>query len=218
MLRCQKRLNDIAALLADSRMTDAAQAHVAAVQQALSPLRAKSRNLELELQSTTQKLQATEAQLYSGKVKNPKEMQDMEQEIAALKRRRGQLEETLLEAMMAVEDQESELRTADATLQRLSAERQDANRDLTREQAQLQTQLAALRAERDAVAAGISAENLAKYNALRPRKNNQPVALLEAGSCSVCGVEQTLAITREAQLSQSLVTCLSCGRILVYKH
>src|SRR5688572_14994668 len=84
LLRHQKRLNEIATILGDDQAVLAAQTLLADAQKALVPLRTKARNFELEIQSNGQKAQQTEQQLYSGKVKNTKEMQDMQSEIAAL--------------------------------------------------------------------------------------------------------------------------------------
>lgn len=218
LLRDQKRLAEIAALIADDRELSAAQAAVAQAQEALVPLRTRARNLELEIQSNGQKAQDTEKLLYSGKVKNTKEMQDMQAEIAALKRRNGELEDHLLEVMMSVEDHEAALADAEAALRQTEEARGSTHETLRDEQATLEREVARLKTQRETALQEITPENLAKYNALKPKKHNQPVALLQNGSCSVCGVEQTMAIERQVQVGQSLVTCLSCGRILVYKQ
>jgi predicted nucleic acid-binding Zn-ribbon protein len=54
-------------------------------QKTLTPLQSRARNLELEIQSTSEKIRLTDQQLYSGKVRNPKELQEMQQEIQSLK-------------------------------------------------------------------------------------------------------------------------------------
>ena len=215
LVRGQKRLQEITAALADDVQLTAALAELQAAEVALTPLRVRARNLELEIQSNTQKAKASEDQLYSGKVKNTKEMRDMQAEIEALKRRNGELEETLLETMVAVEEAEAAQTAADARLTRVRASRSADQQALTDEQAALQAQVVRLREQRKTAMAAIPAETLARYNALRQPKNYQPVAVLQEESCSVCGVEQTMAIVRQVQLQQSLATCLSCGRILV---
>lgn len=215
LVRGQRRLQEISAALADDAVVAAAQAELQTAESALAPLRVKARNLELEIQSNTQKARASEDQLYSGKVKNTKEMQDLQAEIAALKRRNGELEETLLETMMAVEEAEAAQQDADANLTRVRASRASDQQALTDEQSALQTQVARLKEQRKQAMTAIPADVLTRYNALRQPKNYQPVAVLQDDSCGVCGVEQTMAIVRQVQLGQSLANCLSCGRILV---
>ena len=215
LVRGQKRLQEITAALADDAQVSAALAGAQAAEKALSPLRTKARDLELEIQANSQKARASEDQLYSGKVKNTKEMRDMQAEIEALKRRNAELEETLLETMMSVEEAEATQTDAEAKLSDVRASQASDQLALTDEQSALQTQVARLKEQRKTALTAIPADVLARYTALRQPKNNQPVAVLQGESCGVCGVEQTMAIVRQVQLQQSLVTCLSCGRILV---
>jgi uncharacterized protein len=215
ILRRQKRLSEISAILADNKDVAAAQAQVTAAQQALTPLRTRARNLELEIQSSGQKAQATEDQLYSGSVKNTKEMRDMQQEVTALRKRRGDLEETLLETMIAVDDGEAALKDAESELARVMETQRDAHGHLIDEQAELQAQVAKLREQREVALKAVEPENVTRYMTLRQKKGSQPLALLQGSSCSICGVQQTMAIEREVRQGQSLVTCQNCGRILV---
>src|SRR5262245_20321565 len=97
--RGHQRLNDISTALTNDSAVNAARQTVESAIKAVSPLRAKVRDLELEIQTTAQKSKSTEQQLYSGSVKNPKTMQEMQQEIESLKHRGEQLDERLLEAM-----------------------------------------------------------------------------------------------------------------------
>jgi uncharacterized protein len=66
-------------------------------------------------------MQTSEASLYGGKIRNPKELQDLQVEIAALKRRTATLEDEQLEAMLAVEDAETQLTEANKNLNEVKA-------------------------------------------------------------------------------------------------
>lgn len=214
-VRGQKRLQEITAALADDAQVSAASAELQAAEAVVTPLRAKARNLELEIQSNTQKANASEDQLYSGKVKATKEMQDLQAEIESLRRRKVELEETLLETMVSLEESEATQASAEQNLARVRASRGDAMQALIDEQTTLQAQIAALREQRKTAMTAIPPDVMSRYNALRQPKNYQPVSVLRDESCTVCGVEQTMAIVRQVQLGQSLATCLNCGRILV---
>ncbi|HET6781234.1 MAG TPA: hypothetical protein VFH67_03970, partial [bacterium] len=61
------------------------------------------RILELELQSTVGKTKKIEADLYSGRVGNPKELQAMDADIQMLNRQRGRTEEDVLNLMEEIE-------------------------------------------------------------------------------------------------------------------
>ncbi|NWG17859.1 MAG: hypothetical protein HXY41_14620 [Chloroflexi bacterium] len=217
ILRCQKRLSEIAAALEDNQAVAEARARLEAAQKTLTPLHTRARNLELEIQSNADKIRATDERLYSGSVRNPKELQDMQQEIQALKRRNAELEDTLLEMMLAVEEAEAALASARADLQQITGDWETQNQNLLDEQARLKADETRLAEQRRQALSHISAEDLKLYNALKPRRHNQPVAVLDGDTCAACGVEQTMAIISDLDRGVSLVKCMSCGRILVRK-
>jgi predicted nucleic acid-binding Zn-ribbon protein len=216
ILHCQKRLAEIAAALENNMVVTEAQSRVDAAQKTLRPLQTKMRDLELEIQSNLAKSKTTEQQLYSGSVKNPKALQEMEQEIVALKQWHGELENRLLEVMVAVEDAEAEFDNAQKSLEEVTVTWEREHQDLLQEKAQLEEKVSSLQIQRKEAAKQITPENLKTYSSMRARKNNQPMALLQGHSCAVCGIEQTSAIEQEVRRGHSLVTCLGCGRILVH--
>lgn len=217
ILKAQKRLDEIATQLTDSQAVTNAKQNVEAATRKLSPLRAKSRDLELEIQSNIQKAKSTDQQLYSGSVKNPKAMQEMEQEIVALKKRRGELEDQLLEVMMQVDEAQANLDTVNSTLTDVTQAWETGHASLLSEQSDLKAQLELLQSQRQTALKPITPENLKTYNTMKPRKSNQPMSLLNGLSCSVCGIEQTMNIVQQVQHGNILTPCSNCGRLLVFK-
>lgn len=214
LMRHRKRLQAITADLEDNEAVVAAQAQVDSATQALVAPRTKMRDLELEIQSTTQKIKSSDDKLYSGVVKNPKESQDLQNLLASLKRRKEALEDRLLEAMIAVEEAETHLADCESQLQSVTGEWQQQHSDLIDEQATLQADIESLTEERERAQAEISAENLKLYDTMKGRKANQPVAALQDRTCSACGIEQTSATAQAVRHGQKLVECEGCGRIL----
>ncbi|MFN8376507.1 MAG: hypothetical protein U0694_27010 [Anaerolineae bacterium] len=212
----QQRLKVLEAALNDSHLVAEAQERLNAAQNTLHPLHNKTRNLELELQSNQSKTAATEEQLYSGRVRNPKEMQDMQNEIAALKKWHTELEDKLLSLMMDVESAEAGLTAAQEQLKAAQQTSAQEHEQLLHEQAALQAEVKTLQEQRSTAAKGIDAEALRVYSTMRAKKISQPVALMKGNSCSLCGVEQTMAVAQQVRQAQKLVYCTSCERILVY--
>ena len=210
-----RRLQEIAAALADDAEMQAAQERCQAGRDALKPLRARLRDLELETAGNEEKIRNTGQQLYSGAVKSPREMQDMQLEVAALTRRNGDLETRTLETMLAVEDADGQLTEAENALIEVVDRRGGEHRALLQEQETLKTSLPQLEARRQEAFAQIVPDSQKQYLALRPRKGGQPVARMEGNSCALCGVAQTLTAEREVRHGRKLVTCANCGRILV---
>ncbi len=217
LLQAQKRLNEIATALLDNKIILEAKTQVEAAQKALTPQQTKARNLELEIQSASEKIRLTDQQLYSGKVRNPKELQEMQQEIQSLKNRTRELEDVLLETMLNVENAETVLSEKQADLQQLTNQSENEQRHLIDEQKKLHSDIKSLQQKREGALPPITPDSLKIYNTMRPRKNNQPIALLVNGSCSVCRVEQDMAVISEVRKALKFIPCASCGRLLVYK-
>lgn len=217
IIRARKRLHEVNTALGNSEVVQAAQGRVASAHKILTPLQTKARNLDLEMQSTAQKARSTEQHLYSGQVKNPKEMQDMEHEIVSLKKRHGDLENDLLETMMAAEEAEAALKEAEEALTGITQTWESEHQHLIDELRDLGFQVAQLQERRKSALTQIAPDDLKIYDSLRKTKNNQPVAPMSGTSCTLCGVDQTLAVEREARQGQKLVYCANCGRILLYR-
>ncbi|MCU0481936.1 MAG: hypothetical protein MUE54_12120 [Anaerolineae bacterium] len=211
----RKRLAEIDALLANNEQVKQAQQRVDHANTTLTPHRSKAKNLELELQTVQQKYKTSEDRLYSGVVKNPKELQDLQHEMDSLKNRIGTLEENLLEAMLLVEESTEALNHAEAALQTALRASEQQNRELVAEKKQLSQTITTLTTQREAALIGIAPENLKTYESLRPKKANQAVAVMRNCSCTLCGIEQTKFVEEAVRKGKELVMCLGCGRILI---
>jgi predicted nucleic acid-binding Zn-ribbon protein len=214
-LEHQKRLASIETQLNDNESLNQAQQAIDKAEETLKPLRTQTRNLDLEIQATLQKSKTSEDRLYSGAVKNPKEMQDLQNEITSLKNRNSQLEDNALELLLTVEEAEATLEQAQADLTRLKAEWDSQHSDLIHEQDTLQTRLQQLSEERERVLKDITAQNRKLYDTMKARKANRPVSIMQGHTCTACGVEQTMAIETAARRRDTLVNCENCGRILL---
>lgn len=215
IVKNRKRLAEILAELEQDEAVQQARTTVESAQKTLSPLQIKVRNLDLEIQSTLEKTQTTEQNLYSGSIKNPKELQDMQQEIVSLKKRHSDLETQLLETMYAVEEAESALNQSQTRLDTVTESWQSAHQTLLAEQIELETQTRQLLDSRRKIMTRISADTLKLYDSMKPRKHNMPIALMQGNTCSVCGVAQNMAVEREVRLGRNVTYCGNCGRILI---
>ncbi len=214
IIRSNKRLKEIEAELNQNEAVQAAQIQVEKAQKKLTPLQTQARNLDLEMQSTLEKSRTTEESLYSGAVKNPKEMRDMQQEIESLKKRHGELETQLLEIMFEVEEAETALQRTQDQLGLIQKTWEKEHLNLLEEQAQLESRVRQLKTKHKQAVEAVKPESLKLYETMRPRKNNQPVALMTGNTCGLCGVAQNMAVEREVRQGQTIVTCPNCGRIL----
>jgi predicted nucleic acid-binding Zn-ribbon protein len=190
-----------------TRLFAAAEERLAAAERAM-----KSSDAEVEKQKI--KIQQAESSLYGGAVHNPKELQDLQKDVASLKRHLETLESRELETMTAVELAEAELKAAAAALEKIKAERSSQNIDLTKEGDSLQKDLERLDSERKAVAGNVSKDAFTLYNQLRQQRRGIAVATVSDSSCAACGSTLTPSQEQSARSTTQLFNCPTCGRIL----
>jgi len=213
----RSRLKDINTALVQNDAVEQARKQVASASAALKPWQVRTRDLDLEMKGLSEKTKIAEDSLYSGRITSPKALEDIQEEIASLKRHQSKLEDSVLDAMMHSDEGQSALDTAQATLDKMLTLHAHLQMTLRAEKERLDGEMPALDAQRKKAAEGIPPEALTAYDALRPKKGGRTVALLDDKSCTACGVEQTLNLVKKAQQEQTLTYCASCGRILAAK-
>jgi predicted nucleic acid-binding Zn-ribbon protein len=174
----------------------------------------KRRDLNLELQSLNDKTKRSEQRLYSGNVKNPKELADLQHEIDSLSRRRDALEEEILEVMIMTEDAETEKTAADEAHATIRSKWEKSQVGYKAEQNELALALHQLLGKRKEQLPLITPASLAEYESLSRRKNGVAVAKLRANMCLGCRMTVSAQTDREAREGK-LVYCDTCGRIIV---
>lgn len=156
--------------------------------------------------------------LYSGTVTNPRELQALQDEVASLARRIGELEDQELELLVEREPVD-EAATALATERAaLVARAEDLAARTTAAEAEIDVELDRVGAGRGELAAAVPADLLAEYEELREANGGVGVARLEHGTtCGGCHL-QLSAMERDrirALPDDARVHCEECGRLLV---
>jgi predicted nucleic acid-binding Zn-ribbon protein len=169
---------------------------------------------EAEFERQSIKIEQTEASLYGGHVHNPKELQDLQKDVASLKRHLATLEERELEAMLMAETTEKDWQHAKSAVERVQSNLGEQNRDLALESSALYKDLERLNSERQAVISDIAQQTMATYDHLRQQRRGLAVTTLSDGSCAACGTTLTPSQQQNARSTSQLFHCPSCGRIL----
>jgi hypothetical protein len=172
------------------------------------------KNAEAEVNALRIKIEQVESSLYSGSVKNPKELQDLQKDAASLKKHLATLEERQLEAMLLAEAADAKLENEKKNLDLVQARLGDEHKKLFEEQDELVNQAESLGQEREAALAPIENAMLAIYEDLRKQKNGVAVTEVEDGACASCGTTINAAIQQNARSQKQLAHCPTCGRIL----
>jgi predicted nucleic acid-binding Zn-ribbon protein len=212
--RIHARLGQIEVALSEDQAVKEAQKSLDQASRQLEAQRKSLRQAEEQVREQRLKIEQTESTLYSGKVRNPKELQDLQNETAALKRYRSTLEDRQIEIMIAVEEAEASQQETRRALEQEQAQFQQKSAELTHEQENLEVELARLETEREAAARSIEAADLALYNQLRQQRRGIAVAKVSDNACSACGSTLNASLLHAARSPSQIVRCDACGRIL----
>lgn len=171
--------------------------------------------LEGEIELIDQKIGREEQRMFSGLVSNPKELSALQAEVESLKRKKGGIEDQLLEVMEAREQ-------ASATIDSLSDERATASDEADRLSAtvgdltkDLGAQLEEHTAKRDEIAPSIPESVLTLYEKLRETKQGIGAASLVGGTCQGCHTKLPSKEFERLRAAGGLQRCDNCRRILV---
>jgi uncharacterized protein len=202
------KLDDAGAAL-DRQLTE--------VQRRRDELGRSQQRLEDEIASLTERANQAEKQLYSGAVSNPRELQALQDDVASIRRRIGQIEDDELEIMELIEPVDAERSELSGQRDQLDADAQRLRAELAEAESELDVQLGDVRAEREVAAKAVPDELWAEYDELRSRLGGVAIARLAGTTCQGCHLGlSAVEVDRIRKLSlDEAVHCEECGRLLV---
>jgi predicted nucleic acid-binding Zn-ribbon protein len=210
-----QRLSAVEQRLGDDRDVQRAKGAVEEAEETLSELRGQLRALELEVSGLNEKLKKNQERLYSGRVRNPKELSNLQEEAVALRRRRSELEDDQLLLMIAIEEEEAELAERQARLRQIESSWRAEQEALGAEKESLELRLAELEEDRAGIRARLEAGDLSNYDDLRQRFGGIAVVVLRRGICQTCGVDVPTSVARAVERGEGMHYCPVCSRLLV---
>src|SRR5512136_582056 len=158
------------ARLGENETLLSARSRLAAGQAHLEELTKQQRTVEWEIDDLSAKIKAGDKDLYGGRIRNPKELSDLQQQMNALKEHRGQLEDRALAVMEEVEASRQAVSRLTAELKSVEQQWQADQQRLNGELAQLKDALAGLRTQQQQARNGIEPQTLELYALIRKRR------------------------------------------------
>jgi len=177
-------------------------------------IHATATDQELRLQDLGERIRRAEADLYSGRITNPRELQLLQHEIEQAKQSREAMEVEMLRIWERMETMKHDIDEAERDLQYAERVYQAHVEDYNQRKAALESEIAFHLGERADLAAQIDPDVLARYEQLRQRLGGTAVAVVEQKACSVCHTLLTPYILKRLQNEDALIACESCGRLL----
>lgn len=211
----KKRTDDITLALENDETVKRCKAEFAMSEAELHQTQAHVKDLELDISGLTNKAYESESLLYSGKITNPKELQEKQEEIASLTRRKASREAELVEAQHALKAAERLHTQNTATLHEAEQERDANSQELLKEQQKLRKDMGNWLQDRKTTLKSVDESHHKIYKKIKAAKNGVAVARLNEESCEICRVEQYQNIIYQVRQHTQIVYCHHCGRILV---
>ena len=143
---------------------------------------AQQQALEDEQRSVTAKIGAAERTLYSGSVSSPRELQALEADITALKRRRAELEDQELEVLVAREPVDARLAAAADEIDTLEGARARLADAIAAIEAEIDTEAGMVAVVRQTRVADVTPALMTIYDRVQPHNGGIGIARLEHGT------------------------------------
>ena len=172
---------------------------------------------EADVDQVRARAERDQQRLDAGSVGSPRELENLQSEIASLSKRRSDLEDVVLEVMERREAAQSDIAASSAEREKLAGESTAACAQRDRTFAEIDSEIATTTSARAAVARDIPAELLALYEKIRDSSDGVGAAALHRGRCEGCHLSLNpgdLGHMRDAA-PDAVIRCEECRRILV---
>ena len=213
----RRTLPELAEIERLDALVDALRDGIVRAETEVSDLAREQARFEKEIEQVRARRERDEGRLSSGAITVAKQLQDLEHEVATLKRRQSDLEDGELEVMERAE-------TAQATLDELTAQRTAhlearAQAETARDAAvaDIDAEIARTTQERDALAPTLPADLLALYDKIRTAEGGVGAGEISRGRCGGCRLDlmnnEKSAI--RAAAPDEVLRHEECGRIMI---
>ncbi|WP_189703211.1 zinc ribbon domain-containing protein [Streptomyces anandii] len=172
---------------------------------------------EQDVDQVRQRAVRDQQRLDSGAVTSPKDLSNLQHEIASLAKRQADLEDVVLEVMERRESAQERVAELTGRVASVQSKIDDATgrRDAAFEE--LDGEASSVTKEREVIAGSVPADLLKLYDRLREQQGGIGAAKLYQRTCQGC--RQELAITELSEIRaaapDTVVRCENCRRILV---
>ena len=209
-----KRLDEIESLLTNKASIKKCENKLEIAEGELKSAKNNVNSINDEILQKSIKISQSESTLYSGSVKNPKELEDIQLEIASLKRVIILLEDKLLDFLVVQEETENKVKAIKEELNNSKSKFATQSSRLQAEKDNILQNRNGLAKKRETLIPQISSDFLNRYDNLRKNKRGIAVTNIKDDSCGACGAVLTASQKQDARSASSIFTCSTCGRII----
>jgi hypothetical protein len=183
----------------------------------VSDLARETKKFEDEIEQVRARRTRDETHLNSGAVTNPKQLEELQHEVATLNRRQSDLEDGELEVMERAEAAQAVLDRLVEERDALLAKRDEAGIARDKAFAEIDDEIARSTAERTELATTFPSDLLSLYERLRAEHGGVGAGAIERGRCGGCRLDlmQNEKADVRAAATDDVLRHEECGRIMV---
>jgi len=172
------------------------------------------RTLEKEVEGFQAETLKLERQLFD--VKTNQEYQAMLHQIQGLKGKRSDTETKILESFEREEQAQKAVADSERRVKAEEARQREGEAALVKEHAELEQVIHSITQDREAVKPSIPSPLFSRYDRVAKNRDGIGVAEIRKDACGACFRTLTPRALQEVKRNDSVLTCESCGRILVW--
>jgi predicted nucleic acid-binding Zn-ribbon protein len=194
---------------------DRLNAEVIAAETIVSDLAREQARADADVELVRERVRKDQALLTE--INDAKQLQSLQNELESLARRQSELEDIELEVMERAEGAAAAVRVLTEEREQVTTDLEMVDGQVAEQYADIDAQLGAQQAERDALASSLPDDLLALYEKIRVDNGGVGAARLERGRCAGCQLEvppHELEDIRNAP-PERVVRCEECRRILI---
>lgn len=208
--RFPKRLAEVEARVS------AARQHVAASKEALTSSVKDRRKYEVDVEQWKERAKKYRDQSFE--VKTNEAFKALQSEIQHAEDEVARAEDRLLERMVAGEEYERQVKSAEAALKQIEAAAETDRRAIQAEHQAVQNELATAEAARAQAVNGLSEDLFDHYQRIAKRHHGVALAEVSGEGCGQCGVHIRPHVIQQLQRAgnEEIFHCETCTRILYY--
>ncbi len=209
-----RSLADVEAQIGETDQLKAARARVGDLNERIHALEKSLRGAEWDVEDISSKLKPLDTKLYSGSVRNPKDLDNLRKEVEHLKRSKDGAESKALELMEELDELQRTMQRSRLELDAIQTEWEGQQRRLQDERDAILARLQQLNEARGSIVATVNPASLHSYDDLRRTRRGRAVAKVEQNTCQGCRVSIPMHEVQRARNNPELSFCSHCGRIL----
>jgi predicted nucleic acid-binding Zn-ribbon protein len=185
---------------------------VKAGEEKLKSQKVKLKEMELDLKVKEENVKKLQIQLYQ--VKTNKEYSLMQKEIEGLKADNSLLEEGIIKFLDSIGSLEQEIVKEKESLHADKIKTDGEVHEIEQRVDSLKEELKSIETQRAEVARGVEKNLLLRYERVLVNKNGRALAGVLNDSCGGCNMALPPQVINEIRLSEKIITCENCQRIL----